>query len=92
LDTKETFDTIKGAGTRKQPWVLKTPSRASEYQEYRNESLNPPALVVTVGKTELRYDLRFLADLDAMLKARRDWMLLGSANEQKSAAEGTVEA
>ena len=27
-----------------------------------------------------------------MLKARRDWMLLGSADEQKSAAEDTVEA
>jgi hypothetical protein len=27
-----------------------------------------------------------------MLKAHRDWMLHGSADEQKPAAEGTVEA
>jgi hypothetical protein len=27
-----------------------------------------------------------------MLKKRGDWMLLGSADEQKAAAEGTVEA
>ena len=31
-------------------------------------------------------------DLHAMLKAHGDWMPLGAADEQKSAAEGTVEA
>jgi hypothetical protein len=50
------------------------------------------ALVVRVGKTELRYQLRRLDDLHAMLKARGDWMLLGSADEQKPAAEGAIEA
>jgi hypothetical protein len=49
-------------------------------------------LVCTVGNTELRYDLRALEDLHAMLKARGDWVPLGSADEQKLAAEGTVEA
>jgi hypothetical protein len=49
---------------------------------YRDESLSPPALVCTVGKTELRYDLRCLDDLHAMLKKHGDWMLLGSADEQ----------
>lgn len=48
--------------------------------------------MVTVGKTELRYALRCLDDLHAMLKAQGDWMPLGSADEQKPAAEGTVEA
>jgi len=47
---------------------------------------------VQVGKTELRYQLRCLDDLVAMLKARGDWMPLGSADEQKPAADGTVEA
>jgi hypothetical protein len=45
-----------------------------------------------VGKTELRYHLRCITDLRVMLKEHADWMLLGSADEQKPAAEGTVEA
>ena len=40
----------------------------------------------------MRYQLRCLDDLHAMLKAHGDWMPLGSADEQKPAAEGTVEA
>lgn len=83
---------VTGSGTKQSPWVLKTPSGSSEYQMYRDESLSPPALVCTVGKTELRYDLRCLDDLHAMLKKHGDWMPLGSADEQKPAAEGTVEA
>jgi hypothetical protein len=71
---------------------LKTPSGGSEYTAFRDEKLDPPALVVNVGKTELRYQLRSIADLHAMLKAHGDWMLLGSADEQKDATDGTVEA
>jgi hypothetical protein len=59
---------------------------------YRDDAADPPALVCKVGTTELRYHLRCLDDLHAMLKAHGDWMLLGSADEQKPAAEGTVEA
>lgn len=84
--------TVKGQGTKQKPWILKTPSGQSEFQVYRDETLDPPALVVTVGKTELRYHLRALDDLHRMLKSHGDWMLLGSADEQKSAAGGTVEA
>ena len=51
-----------------------------------------PALVITSGKTELRYHLRCIDDLHGMLKAHGDWMLLGSADEQKPAADGTVES
>ena len=83
---------IKGSGTRQSPWVLKTPPGTSEFQAFRDPTLDPPALVVTVGKTELRYQLRCLDDLHAMLKKRGGWMALGSADEQKLAAEGTVEA
>src|SRR3954469_24838709 len=84
--------TMAGQGTKEDPWVLKTPSGGSEYTAYRNETLDPPALVVNVGKTELRYQLRCIEDLHAMLKAYGDWMPLGSADEQKPAAPGTVEA
>jgi hypothetical protein len=80
------------AGTNSTPWTLKTPPGTAEYQAYRDESADPPALVVHVGKTQLRYHLRCIEDLHAMLKRRGDWMLLGSADEQKPAAEGTVEA
>jgi len=82
----------KGQGTREKPWQLKTPSGSSEFQMYRDEAANPPALVCLVGKTELRYHLRCIEDLHAMLKAHGDWMPLGAADEQKPAAEGTVEA
>ena len=81
-----------GDGTRESPWILKTPSGGSEYQMYRDEAADPPALVCQVGKTQLRYHLRCIEDLHAMLKAHGDWMPLGSADEQKPAAEGTVEA
>ncbi len=72
--------------------MLRTPPGKSEYTAFRDESLDPPALVAQVGKTEVRYHLRCLDDLHAMLVAHGDWMPLGSADEQKPAAEGTVEA
>ena len=82
----------KAEGTKDKPWTLTTPSGSSEFIAYRDETLDPPALVVKVGKTELRYQLRCLDDLRAMLKKHGDWMLLGSADEQKPATDGTVEA
>jgi hypothetical protein len=72
--------------------VLRTPSGTSEYAAYKDESADPPALVVQVGKTELKYLLRSIDDLHKMLKAKGDWMPLGSADEQKPAEKGTVEA
>jgi hypothetical protein len=44
------------------------------------------------GKTPLRYHLRCIEDLHAMLQQAGDCVPLGSADEQKPAAEGTVEA
>jgi hypothetical protein len=88
----ETVSDVQGSGTQEDPWVLKTPPGTSEYQTYKDESADPPALVCVVGKTKLGYQLRCLDDLHAMLKAHVDWMPLGSADEQKAAAEGTVEA
>ncbi len=80
------------SGTREDPWSLQTPSLGSEILAFRDKSSDPPALVVQVGKTEVRYMLRCLDDLHAMLVAHGDWMALGSADEQKPAADGTVEA
>jgi hypothetical protein len=82
----------KGLGIAEKPWELKTPPGTSDFQAYRDEGATPPALVVQVGKTQLRYHLRAIDDLHAMLKKNGDWMPLGSADEQKPAADGTVEA
>jgi len=82
----------RGAGIQDDPWILTTPPGKSEYTAYRDETADPPALVVTVGKTELRYQLRCIEDLHAMLVETGDWVPLGSADEQKPAADGTVEA
>lgn len=83
---------VVGEGTRESPWQLTTPPGSSEYTMYKDESADPPVLVCQVGKTELRYDLRCLDDLHAMLLAAGDWVPLGAADEQKPAAEGSVEA
>jgi hypothetical protein len=59
---------------------------------YRDEQADPAALVCVVGTTTLAYRLRCIEDLHAMLVAHGDWIALGSADEQKAAAAGTVEA
>ena len=84
--------TVKGSGTAEDPWTLTTPPGKSEYTAYRAEDADPPAVVVQVGSTELRYHLSAIDDLHAMLKQAGDWVALGNADEQKPAAEGTVEA
>lgn len=81
-----------GAGTREKPWQLTTANGGSEYIMFRDETLDPPALVCKVGSTELRYHLSCIEDLHAMLQKHGDWMPLGAADELKPAAEGTVEA
>jgi len=84
--------TVIGKGTADDPWVLKIPPGTAEYRMHRDESVDPPALVCVVGTTKLGYQLRCLEDLHTMLKQHGDWMPLGSADEQKLAAPGTVEA
>ncbi len=79
-------------GTKESPWALTTPTGQSQYTAYRDETADPPALVVQVGKSQLRYHLRAIDDLHAMLREHGDWIALGSADEQKPAADGTVEA
>lgn len=83
---------VTGDGTPESPWVLTTPPGTSEFTAHREPEADPPALVVQVGKTQLRYHLRCIEDLHAMLVAHGDWMPLGNADEQKPAAEGTVES
>lgn len=79
-------------GTKENPWKLKTPPQTSEYEMYKDEKDGKAILVCTVGKTVLHYDYRCIEDLHTMLKQHGDWIELGSADEQKPAKEGTVEA
>jgi hypothetical protein len=83
---------IMNTGTKENPWLLKTPPLSSDYQMYKDEKDGKDILVCVVGKTILHYDYRCIEDLHAMLKKHNDWMELGSADEQKPAKEGTVEA
>jgi hypothetical protein len=79
-------------GTKENPWQLKTPPLSSEFTMYKDVKDGNEILVCSVGKTILHYDYRCIADLSAMLKKHKDWIELGSADEQKPAKEGTVEA
>jgi hypothetical protein len=79
-------------GTSENPWKLKTPSLSSEYKMYMDVKDNKKVIVCVVGKTTLLYDARAINDLHTMLKKYGDCMELGSADEQKPAKAGTVEA
>jgi hypothetical protein len=83
---------VSGSGTKDDPWALTTPSGGSAYEMYRDEAADPPQLVCQVGSTRLTYQLSAVEDLHAMLVAAGDWVPLGSADENKPAADGTVEA
>jgi len=82
----------RGSGSKDDPWVLATPPGTSQYTMYRDEDADPPALVCQVGSTRLSYRLRAIEDLHEWLRGQGDWVALGAADENKAAADGTVEA
>jgi hypothetical protein len=59
---------------------------------YRDPDGDPPALVCVVGSTTLKYHLSAIDDLRSWLVDQGDWVALGAADENKPAADGTVEA
>jgi hypothetical protein len=79
-------------GTKDKPMQLKTPPLSSEYTMHAEQKDGRDILVCTVGKTILHYNINCLNDLHKMLKDHGDWMELRSADEQKPAKDGTVEA
>ncbi len=83
---------MTGTGTAQDPWQLTTAPGSSAYTMYRDDSVDPAELVCVVGTTTLKYQARAIDDLQAMLLAHGDWIALGAADENKDAAEGTVEA
>lgn len=82
----------KVQGTKEFPWLLKTPPGTSDYSMHKDVKDGREILVCIVGKTILQYDFKCIKDLHQMLKNAGDWVELGSADEQKSAKDGTVEA
>jgi hypothetical protein len=80
------------AGTKEDPWRLKTPPGSSDYTMYTDGEADPPVWVCQVGSTTLRYHLSAVDDLHAWLVDQGDWVPLGAADEKKPAADGTVEA
>jgi hypothetical protein len=83
---------MTGQGTVDDPWRLTTAPGTSDYTMYRDEAADPPALVCQVGSTTLKYHVSAIEDLAAWLRTKGDWVPLGAADEQKPAAEETVEA
>lgn len=81
-----------GSGTKADPWKLRTPPGTSDYEMWRDDTADPPVIVCTVGTTKLTYLARAIDDLHAWLEAQGGWIPLGSADEGKDAAPGTVEA
>lgn len=86
------MSSVEGSGTPDDPWILTTPPGKSEFEAHLEPDADPPALVIQVKSTQLRYHLRCIDDLHAMLTERGDWMALGNADEGKPVKEDTVEA
>ena len=76
------------AGTITDPWILTTAPGTSTYSMYREGD----ELVCQVGSTTLTYQARAIDDLHAWLLEQNDWVPVGASDEQKAAADGTVEA
>lgn len=85
-------DHVEGTGTPDDPWILTTPPGGSEFDAWRDEDADPPALIIRVGTTRLSYRMQCIDDLHEMLVATGDWVPLGNADELKPAAPGSVEA
>jgi len=80
------------AGTADEPWVLTTAPGTSQYSMWVDTESDPPILVCQVGSTRLTYLARAIDDLAAWFEQQPDWVPLGAADENKPAADGTVEA
>jgi len=48
----------EGSGSKDDPWRLRTPPGTSEYTMYRDETRDPPALLVQLGLAELEHNPR----------------------------------
>ena len=79
---------MTGTGTPEDPWQLTTAPGTSAYSMWRDGD----TLFSQLDSTTRSYQARAIDDLHAWLVDRGDWVPLGAADEQKPAAEGSVEA
>ncbi|HEY2215281.1 MAG TPA: hypothetical protein VGH31_09515, partial [Acidimicrobiales bacterium] len=70
------------AGTKDDPWALKTAPGSSAYSMYKDTEADPPALVCVVGSTTLKYHVQAIEDLHTWLVKESDWVPLGAADEK----------
>lgn len=84
--------TPKAQGLQKIHGSSRDPPGKSKFLAYRDPFADPPALVVQVDKTQLRYHLSCIEEAHAMLSKRGDWILLGSADDGKPVKADTFEA
>jgi hypothetical protein len=68
------------AGTKEDPWLLKTPLGASWYSTYKDSQASPPALVCQAGSTTLKYHLRAIEDLHGWPCDQDGGVSLGAAD------------
>jgi len=61
------------AGTKDDPWALKTPPGTSSYTMYQDDQV----LVCQVGSTTLKYQFRAIDDLHEWLAKQGGWVPLG---------------
>ena len=71
---------------------LTTPPGKSEFEAYRAPDANPPALVVQVGSTELRYHLRCIDTSTRCSRSGATGSRWASRTSRRPADDGTVEA
>ena len=72
------------SGTKEDPWVLTTPPGTSEYTMYKDEELDPPALICQVGSTTLRYHLRAIEDLHHVVGRARGLGVAGRRRREET--------
>jgi hypothetical protein len=77
-------------GAKENPWKLKTPPGAPEYEMCEEVKDGREIIMCAEGKTVLHYNARCIEDLHNQLKKHGDWMELGGADEQKPANEAAL--
>ena len=81
-----------GAGTREDPWRLDAPAGQGGVRDVGGRRRRPARAGLPGRRHTAAHSQRAIEDLHAMLEADGGWVPLGGADEQKPAAEGTVEA
>ena len=84
---------MSGTGTRDDPWTLRTPSGQSEFTAFRDRRRSIRRHSSSrLARRSCATTCAASTTCTRCSTAHGDWVPLGNADEQKPAAEGTVEA